>query len=74
MKPRALAHVVAVRAVDARLVDEGTIVTAGGVTCSLDLGLYLVRRFEDDAVADKIAAQMHLPPAFAATHATQERA
>lgn len=60
-------------AVDARLVDEGTIVTAGGVSCSLDLGLYLVRRFEDDAVADKIAAQMHLPPEFAATHAPRER-
>ncbi len=52
-------------AVDARLVDEGATVTAGGVTCALDLGLYLVRRFEGDAVAERIAAQMHLPPDFA---------
>jgi putative intracellular protease/amidase/uncharacterized protein (DUF952 family) len=36
----------------------GTVVTAGGVTRGIDLGLHLVRRFEDDEVAAKIAAQM----------------
>ena len=50
--------------VDARLVDEGSIVTAGGVSCALDLGLHLVRRLEGDDVAEKIAAQMCLPPDF----------
>jgi cyclohexyl-isocyanide hydratase len=52
--------------VEERLVDEGTIVTAAGVTCALDLGLHLVRRFEGDEAVEKIATQMHLPPAFAA--------
>lgn len=47
--------------VDARVVDLGSIVTAAGVTCALDLGLHLVRRLEGDEVAGKIAAQMHLP-------------
>jgi cyclohexyl-isocyanide hydratase len=46
--------------VDARVVDEGAVVTAGGVTCGIDLGLHLVRRLEGDDVADKIAAQMHV--------------
>lgn len=52
--------------VEARVVDEGQIVTAAGVTCALDLGLHLVRRLEGDEIADKIAAQMELPPGFAA--------
>ncbi len=51
--------------VDARVVDEGQLVTAGGVTCALDLGMHLVRRLEGDEVADAIAAQMHLPGGFA---------
>jgi transcriptional regulator GlxA family with amidase domain len=50
---------------DARLVDEGQVVTAGGVTCALDLGMLLVRRFEGDEAADRIAAQMCLPDAYA---------
>lgn len=50
--------------VNARLVEQGHVVTAGGVSCALDLGLYLVRRLEGDEVADKIAAQMCLPPDF----------
>jgi cyclohexyl-isocyanide hydratase len=45
-----------------RVVDEGQLVTAGGVTSAIDLGLYLVRRLEGDAVADAIAAQMEWPP------------
>lgn len=52
--------------VDARVVDEGQLVTAAGVTCALDLGMHIVRRLEGDEVAGKIAAQMHLPEAFAA--------
>lgn len=53
-------------AVDARVVDEGQLVTAAGVTCALDLGLHLVRRLEGDEVAAKIAAQMQLPDGFGA--------
>lgn len=49
---------------DARLVDEGRVITAGGVSCALDLGIHLVRRLEGDEVAAKIAAQMQLPPGF----------
>ena len=45
-------------AVRERVVDEGQLVTAGGVTSALDLGLHVVRRFYGDEVAKKIAAQM----------------
>jgi cyclohexyl-isocyanide hydratase len=41
-----------------RVVDEGQVVTAGGVTSAIDLGLNLVRRLEGDEVAGAIAAQM----------------
>jgi len=43
---------------DRRVVDEGQVVTAGGVSSSLDLGLYLVERFWGPAAREKIAAQM----------------
>ena len=43
---------------DRRIVDEGQVVTAGGVSSSLDLGLYLVERFWGRAAREKIAAQM----------------
>lgn len=44
--------------VDGRVVDEGDVVTARGVTSSIDLGLYLVERLAGaDAVA-RIATQM----------------
>jgi cyclohexyl-isocyanide hydratase len=43
---------------DRRIVDEGLVVTAGGVSSSLDLGLYLVERFWGRAAREKIAAQM----------------
>ena len=45
-------------AVSERVVDEGQLVTAGGVTSGLDLGLHLVRRLEGADVADRIARQM----------------
>ena len=44
-----------------RVVDAWPIVTAGGVTCGLDLGLHLVRIFEGEDVASKIATQMQMP-------------
>jgi cyclohexyl-isocyanide hydratase len=43
---------------DQRIVDEGQVVTAGGVSSSLDLGLYLVEKFWGAAAREKIAAQM----------------
>ncbi len=43
---------------DRRIVDEGRVVTAGGVASSLDLGLYLVEKFWGAPARVKIAAQM----------------
>lgn len=43
---------------DRRVVDEGRVVTAGGVSSSLDLGLYLVEKFWGAAAREAIAAQM----------------
>jgi cyclohexyl-isocyanide hydratase len=43
---------------DRRIVDEGRVVTAGGVASSLDLGLYLVEKFWGADARIKIAAQM----------------
>jgi transcriptional regulator GlxA family with amidase domain len=43
---------------DRRIVDEGQVVTAGGVASALDLGLYLVERFWGAEARQKIAAQM----------------
>ena len=44
--------------VDARVVDEGDIVTAGGVTSGLDLALHLVERLFGAEVADGVAEQI----------------
>jgi cyclohexyl-isocyanide hydratase len=41
-----------------RVVDEGQVVTAGGVTSGLDLGLHLVKRLVGEDVAQQIARQM----------------
>lgn len=43
---------------DRRIVDEGRVVTAGGVAAALDLGLYLVEKFWGKAARERIAAQM----------------
>lgn len=48
-------------AVKERVVDEGQVVTAGGVTAGIDLGLYLVRRLAGEGVAVAIAKQMEVP-------------
>ncbi len=44
--------------VDQRIVDEGRVVTAGGVASSLDLGLYLVEKFWGADARAAIARQM----------------
>jgi cyclohexyl-isocyanide hydratase len=41
-----------------RVVDEGRVVTAGGVSSSLDLGLYLVEKFWGTDARVRIANQM----------------
>ena len=47
--------------VDDRIVDEGDIITARGVTSSIDLGLYLVERLAGAEVRSEIAQQMDYP-------------
>ncbi|MFO7667728.1 MAG: DJ-1/PfpI family protein [Desulfobacterales bacterium] len=44
-----------------RIVDEGNIVTARGVSSSLDLGLHLVERLAGSSARDQIAKQMDYP-------------
>jgi transcriptional regulator GlxA family with amidase domain len=44
--------------VDKRVVDEGTVITAGGVTSAIDLGLYLCEKFAGFDVKEKIRRQM----------------
>ena len=51
---------------DARVVDEGRVVTAAGVSATLDLGLHLVAKFWGVEAAQRIAAQMEYPPAHIA--------
>ena len=48
------AHVIA----DARVVDDGDLLTAGGVTSGLDLALWIVEREAGAAIADRVAEQI----------------
>ena len=41
-----------------RIVDEGTVITAGGVTSAIDLGLYLCEKIAGKDVREKIQKQM----------------
>ena len=43
---------------DRRVVDEGRVVTAGGVTSALDLGLHLVAKFWGEAARARVAEAM----------------
>jgi transcriptional regulator GlxA family with amidase domain len=45
-------------AVDARVVDGGDLLTAGGITSGLDLALYLVEREASTEVADAVAKEL----------------
>jgi transcriptional regulator GlxA family with amidase domain len=47
-----------VEVVDQRVVDEGDILTARGVTSSIDLGLYLCEKFAGNEVMERIRRQM----------------
>jgi transcriptional regulator GlxA family with amidase domain len=44
-----------------RVVDEGDIITAGGVSASIDLGLHLVQRLAGVNGRERIASQMDYP-------------
>ena len=44
--------------VRARVVDDGNVITAGGVTSGLELGLWLVERFYGSQLAHKIEEEM----------------
>ncbi len=44
-----------------RVVDEGDIITGGGVSSSIDLGLYLVQRLAGSDARARIATQMDYP-------------
>ncbi len=44
-----------------RVVEDGDIITARGVTSSIDAGLYVVNRLEGEEVCRKIARQMDYP-------------
>jgi len=44
--------------VSERVVDDGNLVTSGGVTAGIDLALWIVERFTDRALADRLAQRM----------------
>ncbi|MDY6765089.1 MAG: DJ-1/PfpI family protein [Halobacteria archaeon] len=48
--------------VDDRIVDEGNVITARGVTSSIDLGLYLCEKITDRETKEKIRKQMDYMP------------
>jgi transcriptional regulator GlxA family with amidase domain len=48
--------------IDARVVDAGDIVTAGGVTAGLDLAVYLLRRWFPASVATTVVERMEYRP------------
>jgi transcriptional regulator GlxA family with amidase domain len=49
------------RVVEARVVDDGDLVTAGGVTSGIDLALWLVERQFGADLADAVAAEIEHP-------------
>jgi transcriptional regulator GlxA family with amidase domain len=48
--------------VEVRFVDDGDLVTAGGVTSGLDLALHLVERFADAGIRERVAADIEYAP------------
>ncbi len=45
-----------------RVVEDGNILTAGGVTCSIDLGLAILGRFFDQDLQEEVATRIEYPP------------
>ncbi|NHN61079.1 MULTISPECIES: DJ-1/PfpI family protein [Halorussus] len=50
------------RVVDARVVDDGDVLTAGGVTSGLDLAFHVVGQVWDGDVAERVATEMEYEP------------
>ena len=50
-----------VSAVEARLVEDGNVLTSGGVTAGIDLGLSLCQQFAGPEAAERIRRQMDYP-------------
>ncbi len=49
--------------VEDRIVEDGLVTTAGGVSASIDLGLHLLRKYFDDELAAQVADRIEYPPA-----------
>jgi transcriptional regulator GlxA family with amidase domain len=47
--------------VEARVVDDGDLVTAGGVTSGIDMALWLVERHFGAELAEAVAAEIEHP-------------
>ena len=47
--------------VNERVVDDGDLITSGGVTAGIDLALWVVERFTDHDFADGLARRMEYP-------------
>jgi transcriptional regulator GlxA family with amidase domain len=50
--------------VDARVVDDGDIITAGGVTSGIDLALLIVERQAGREIADRVAREIEYERRF----------
>ena len=50
--------------VNARVVDDGDIITAGGVTSGLDLALLIVERQAGREIADRVASEIEYERRF----------
>jgi len=44
-----------------RVVDDGDLITAGGVTSGLDLALWIVERYTGERLADEVTERMEYP-------------
>jgi transcriptional regulator GlxA family with amidase domain len=51
--------------VDARVVDDGDVLTAGGITSGLDLALHLVGRYCGADLAERVATELEYETASA---------
>ena len=47
--------------VEDRIVEDGLVTTAGGVSASIDLGLHLLRKYFDGELAAEVAARIEYP-------------
>lgn len=47
-----------------RVVDDGDVLTAGGVTSGIDLAFHLVERYADSEIAARIATEMEYEPRY----------